>query len=85
MLMGFPVVIDDTLPDMTANSTPIIFGDMGSAYAINDGDIDKLLIDPYSVDECTVVKYSKEMFEMVQNSDAILIVAATTNDGTVGP
>ena len=85
MLMGFPVVIDDTLPDMTANSTPIIFGDLGSAYAINDGDIDKMLIDPYTVDECTVVKYSKEMFEMVQNSDAILIVACTTNDGTVGP
>lgn len=85
MLMGFPVVIDDTLPDMAANSTPIIFGDLGSAYAINDGDIDKMLIDPYSVDECTVVKYSKEMFEMVQNSDAILVVACTTNDGTVGP
>lgn len=85
MLMGFPVVIDDTLPNMTANSTPIIFGNLGAAYAINDGDIDKMLIDPYSVDDCTVVKYSKEMFEMVQNSDAILIVAATTNDGVVGP
>jgi HK97 family phage major capsid protein len=82
MLMGFPVVIDDTLPNMTANSTPIIFGNLGAAYAINDGDIDKLLIDPYSVDDCTVVKYSKEMFEMVQNSDAILVVACTTNDAT---
>lgn len=82
MLMGFPVVIDDTLPNMTANSTPIIFGNLGAAYAINDGDIDKMLIDPYSVDDCTVVKYSKEMFEMVQNSDAILVVACTTNDAT---
>jgi len=81
MLMGFPVVIDDTLPSLAANSTPIIFGDLGAAYAINDGDIDKLLIDPYTVDNCTVVKYSKEMFEMVQNSDAILVVAATVNDG----
>ncbi len=83
MLMGHPVVIDDTLPNMTANSTPIIFGNLGAAFAINDGDIDKMLIDPYSVDDCTVVKYSKEMFEMVQNSDAILVVATTTNDGTV--
>jgi HK97 family phage major capsid protein len=83
MLMGYPVVIDDTLPNMTANSTPIIFGNLGAAFAINDGDIDKMLIDPYTVDDCTVVKYSKEMFEMVQNSDAILIVACTTNDGTV--
>lgn len=82
MLMGHPVVIDDTLPNMTANSTPIIFGNLGAAFAINDGDIDKMLIDPYTVDDCTVVKYSKEMFEMVQNSDAILVVACTTNDGT---
>jgi len=80
MLMGYPVVIDDTLPDVAADSTPIIFGDLRSAFAINDGDIDKMLIDPYTVDECTVVKYSKEMFEMIQNSDAILVVACTTND-----
>lgn len=79
MLMGYPVVIDDTLPDLAADSTPIIFGNLAAAYAINDGDIDKMLIDPYTVDDCTVVKYSKEMFEIVQNSDAILVVAATTN------
>lgn len=79
MLMGYPVVIDDTLPDLAADSTPIIFGNLAAAYAINDGDVDKLLIDPYTVDDCTVVKYSKEMFEIVQNSDAILVVAATTN------
>lgn len=79
MLMGYPVVIDDTLPDIAANSTPIIFGNLNAAFAINDGDIDKMLIDPYTVDECTVVKYSKEMFEMIQNSDAILITACTTN------
>ena len=79
MLMGHSVVIDDTLPDIAANSTPIIFGNLSSAYAINDGDIDKLLVDPFTVDGCTVVKYDKEMFEMVQNSDAILVVACTTN------
>lgn len=82
MLNGYPVVIDDTLPDIVADSTPIIFGNLGAAYAINDGDINKMLIDPYTVDDCTVVKYSKEMFEMIQNSDAILIVACTTNGPT---
>lgn len=79
MLMGYPVVIDDTLPDIASDSTPIIFGRLDMAFAINDGDIDKMLIDPYTVDDCTVVKYSKEMFEIVQNSDAILVVACTTN------
>lgn len=81
MLMGYPVVIDDTLPDLAADSTPIIFGNLMAAFAINDGDIDKMLIDPYTVDECTVVKYSKEMFEIMQNSDAILVCAATANAG----
>ena len=79
MLMGYPVTIDDTMPDIATDSTPIIFGNLMMAYALNDGDIDKMLIDPYTVDDCTVIKYSKEMFEMVQNSDAIIIVAATTN------
>ena len=79
VLNGYPVVIDDTMPDIAADSTPIIFGDLGRAFAINDGDIDKLLLDPYTVDGCTVVKYDKEMFEMVQASDAILVVACTTN------
>lgn len=78
-LMGHPVVIDDTLPDIAVDSTPIIFGNLGAAFALNDGDINKLLIDPYTVDECTVVKYSKEMFEMVQNTDAVLMIACTTN------
>lgn len=81
MLNGYPIVIDDTLPDVAVDSTPIVFGNLGAAYAINDGDIDKLLIDPYTGDECTVVKYSKEMFEMVQNTDAILVIACTTNTG----
>jgi len=79
MLNGFPIVIDDTLPDIEADSTPIMFGDMTKAFAINDGDIDKMLLDPYTVDGCTVVKYDKEMFEMIQASDAIIVVAATTN------
>lgn len=79
MLMGYPVVIDDTMPNIASDSTPIIFGNLAAAFAINDGDIDKMLIDPYTVDDCTVVKYSKEMFEMIQNSDAILVAACTVN------
>lgn len=82
MLNGYPVVIDDTLPSIAADSTPIIFGRLDRAFAINDGDIDKMLLDPYTVDGCTVVKHDKEMFEMVQASDAIIIVAATANSGS---
>ena len=80
-LFGYPVYIDDTLPDIAANSTPIIFGRLDMAFAISDGAIDKMLIDPYSVDGCTVIKMDKEMIEIVQNSDAIIVVACTANDG----
>lgn len=82
VLNGYPVVIDDTLPDVAADSLPIIFGDLNSAYAINDGDINKMLLNPYKVTGCTVIEYAKEMFEMVQKNDAIIVVACTTNDDT---
>ena len=81
VLNGYPVVIDDTMPNVAANSTFAIFGDLSKAFYINNGDIDKLLLDPYTVDGCTVVKMDKEMFEMVGHSDAILVCAATTNNG----
>jgi HK97 family phage major capsid protein len=81
MLNGYPVVIDDTLPDIAANSSFAIFGRLDMAYAINDGDIDKMLLDPYTVDGCTLIKTDKEYFEMVQNSDAILVCSATANAG----
>jgi len=81
-ILGYPVTIDDTMPNVAVDSTPIIFGDLSKAYYVNDGDIDKMLLDPYSVDQCTVVKTSKEMFERVGNTDAIQIVACTTNSGS---
>ena len=48
-LNGKPVVIDDTLPDIAANSAFVIYGDLAAAYAINDGDIDQMLLDPYTI------------------------------------
>lgn len=81
VLNGYPVVIDDTLPNVAANSLFAIFGDLSRAFYINNGDIDKLLLDPYTVEGCTVIKMDKEMFEMVGASDAILVCAATANAG----
>lgn len=81
LLNGYPVVIDDTMPDVAANSTPMIFGDMSRAFAYAPGDIDQLLLDPYSKKGNLIVYVEKNFFEMVQRSDAIIIVACTTNDG----
>jgi len=78
-LNGKPVVIDDTLPDIAADSAFMIYGDLPMAYAINDGDIDQMLLDPYTKKGSLIVYTEKEMFEMAQRSDAILIGAATAN------
>jgi HK97 family phage major capsid protein len=78
-LNGKPVVIDDTLPDIAVDSAFIMYGDLPMAYAINDGDIDQLLLDPYTKKGSLIVYTEKEMFEMAQRSDAILIGVATTN------
>jgi len=79
MLNGYPVVIDDTLPNVAANSLFGMFGRLDMAFAMNNGDIDKMLLDPYTVDGCTVIKLDKEFFEMAQRTDAILVLAATAN------
>ncbi len=79
MINGKPYVIDDTLPDIAANSTFMMYGDLAKAYVINDGDIDQLLLDPYTSKGNLIVYTEKEMFEMMQRSDAILIACATAN------
>lgn len=81
-VLGFPVDLDDDMPDIAADSTFIIFGNLEMAFSISNGDIDKVLVDPYTVRGCTVVNLDKEYFEMIGKNDAILIGAATTNAGT---
>lgn len=78
ILNGYQVVIDDTMPDIAANSTFAIFGDLRNAFAMADGDIDQMLLDPYTKKGNLIVYTEKEFFEMVQRSDAILVAAATT-------
>jgi HK97 family phage major capsid protein len=36
ILLGFPVVIDDTMPDIATNAFPIIFGNIAQSYSIID-------------------------------------------------
>lgn len=81
LLNGYPVVIDDTMPDVAANSTPMIFGDLSRAFAYAPGDIDQLLLDPFTKKGNLIIYVEKSFFEMVQRSDAILVIACTTNDG----
>lgn len=79
MLMGKPVAIDNTLPTMAADSLFMRYGVTSRAMAINDGDIDQMLLDPYTSKGSTIVYMEKEFFELVQRSDALIFACATTN------
>jgi len=78
-LNGKPIVLDDNMPDIGADAAFIMYGNLKLAYAINTGDIDKMQINPFIVRGATIVEYDKEMFEMIQRSDALLVGPATTN------
>jgi|TARA_R110000764_G_scaffold231623_2_gene323332 HK97 family phage major capsid protein len=79
---GYPVVLDDHMPNFNVANAPfLIFGKLDSAFYISTGDIDYILLDPYSSDGSTIVKVNKEYFEIVGKNDAIIIGAATTASG----
>ena len=48
MLMGFPVVEAEDMPDIAANSTSIAFGDFARGYLVVDRTGVRVLRDPYS-------------------------------------
>jgi len=78
-LLGYPIVLDDDMPNYTVANAPfLIFGKINEAFFMSPGAIDKFLPDPYSVDGCTVMKIDKEFYEIVGKNDAIIIGAATT-------
>lgn len=47
-LMGFPVYLDEEMPDIAANSLSIAFGDMSQAYVIVEQPGIKILRDPFT-------------------------------------
>jgi HK97 family phage major capsid protein len=48
MLLGFPVEIDENMPDIAAGTLPIAFGDFQAGYLISDRLGIRVLRDPYS-------------------------------------
>ncbi len=73
-LLGYPIVVDDSLPDIAANSLSIWFGDWREAYAIARQPGVKLLRDPYSTKgQVAFYAYSRVGGAMV-NSEAVKTV-----------
>lgn len=79
-LLGHPVVLEDYMPNIAAESFPIIFGDLNSAYRLCDID-ETYLIDPYSLDGATQIKTTSRKGSIIGNNDAIVVVMITDKDG----
>lgn len=47
-ILGYPVVADENMPDVAANSLPIAFGDFRRGYIVNDRAGVRILRDPYT-------------------------------------
>lgn len=75
---GYEVVIEDYMPDIAANSLPVIFGDLSQAFCLCDID-DTFLVDPYTVDGAVLLKQTSRKGDIVHKNDAIVVVATTTN------
>jgi len=79
-LVGYPIMLEDYMPDAAVDSFPIIFGDLKSAYNLVNID-ENYLVDPYSVDGAVVLKTSVRKGSLIGNNDAIVVIQATDKNG----
>ena len=75
MLLGYPVTIDDVaMPDITANSCAIAFGNFQLGYVIIDRLGVKLLVDPFSAKPLVLYYAYRRVGGGVANSEAIKLL-----------
>jgi HK97 family phage major capsid protein len=73
-ILGFPVEIDEAMPDISANSLSIAFGNWKRAYTVIEGPGIKFLTDPYT-DKPNVRLYSYRRVDGgVNNTEAYKLV-----------
>jgi HK97 family phage major capsid protein len=74
LLMGFPVVEAEDMPDVASNATPVAFGDFGRGYLVVDRAGVRVLRDPYSAKPYVLFYVTKRVGGGVQDFDAIKLV-----------
>lgn len=74
-LLGYPVSTFEDLPDVAANSNPIIFGDMKKAYKVIDRQGLRFMVDPYTSKGYFVYYTSKRVGGGVDNFEAVKILS----------
>lgn len=73
-LMGFPIAESEEMPDLSANSLSIAFGDFQSGYLIVDRTGTRVLRDPYSAKPYVLFYTTKRVGGGVQNFEAIKLM-----------
>jgi len=74
LLMGFPVVEAEDMPDVGADTTPIAFGDFARGYVVVDRTGVRVLRDPYSAKPYVLFYTTKRVGGGVQDFDAIKLL-----------
>jgi HK97 family phage major capsid protein len=74
MLMGFPLVEAEDMPDAAADATPIAFGDFSRGYLVVDRTGVRVLRDPYTAKPYVLFYTTKRVGGGVQDFDAIKLL-----------
>jgi HK97 family phage major capsid protein len=74
MLMGFPVVEAEDMPDISSDTTPVAFGDFARGYLVVDRTGVRVLRDPYSAKPYVLFYVTKRVGGGVQDFDAIKLL-----------
>jgi HK97 family phage major capsid protein len=74
MLMGFPVVEAEDMPDIAPEATAIAFGDFGRGYLVVDRAGVRVLRDPYSAKPYVLFYTTKRVGGGVQDFEAIKLL-----------
>lgn len=74
MLMGFPVLEAEDMPDIAADSLSVAFGDFNRGYLIVDRAGVRVLRDPYSAKPYVLFYTTKRVGGGVQDFDAIKLI-----------
>lgn len=74
MLMGFPLVEAEDMPNIGEDTTPIAFGDFGRGYLVVDRAGVRVLRDPYSAKPYVLFYTTKRVGGGVQDFDAIKLL-----------
>jgi HK97 family phage major capsid protein len=74
MLMGFPLVEAEDMPNAAADATPIAFGDFSRGYLVVDRTGVRVLRDPYSAKPYVLFYTTKRVGGGVQDFDAIKLL-----------